>query len=83
METFSAASAILAADAAVKAAAVDLAEVRLAMGLGGKAFFVVTGDVGPVEMSVAAAAAQAGQAGLLVRRVIIPSLSPQLVPHIM
>lgn len=83
VETFSAASTILAADAAVKAAAVDLAEVRLAMGLGGKAYFVVTGDVGPVEMSVRAAESLAGEAGLLVRRVVIPSLASQLVPHIL
>jgi microcompartment protein CcmL/EutN len=83
VETFSAASTILAADVAVKAADVDLALVRLAMGLGGKAYFVVSGDVGPVEMAVGPAAAQASADGLLVRKTIIPSMSPQLLPYIL
>ena len=83
VETFSAASCIVAADTAVKTAEVDLIEVRIAMGLGGKAFFLLAGDVGPVEMAVGAAAAAAGRGGMLVRQVVIPSLAPQVWRHIM
>jgi len=83
VETFSAASCIVAADVAVKSADVDLIEVRIAMGLGGKAFCLIAGDVGPVETAVAAAAAAVGRHGMLVRRVVIPSLAPQVRRHIM
>ena len=68
IETFSAASSIVAADAAVKAAEVDLIEVRLAMGLGGKAFCLLAGDVAAVQASVEAGAAAVAQAGCLVRQ---------------
>lgn len=82
IETFSAASCIVAADVAVKAASVDLMEVRVAMGVGGKAFCIIAGDVGPVEMSVAAGSASAAEKGLLVRKVTIPSISEQVMRHI-
>ena len=83
IETFSAASCIVAADTAVKTADVDLLEVRIAMGVGGKAFCILTGDVGPVEMSVGAGSASAGEKGLLVRKTVIPSISEQVLRHIM
>jgi microcompartment protein CcmL/EutN len=83
IETFSAASCVVAADAAVKAAAVDLLEVRLAMGLGGKAICLFRGDVAAVNASVEAGAAEAILSGLLVRKVVIPSLAPELFPYIL
>ncbi len=46
VETFTVASAILSADAACKAAEVKLLEVRLATGMGGKSYYIVTGDRG-------------------------------------
>ena len=45
LESFSVASLIEGADAAVKAANVRLIEIRLAMALGGKAFVTLTGSV--------------------------------------
>ena len=54
IETFSAASCVVAADAANKAAEVDVLDVRLAMGLGGKAFCLLAGEVGAVKQAVAA-----------------------------
>lgn len=83
IETFSAASCIVAADIAVKTADVDLVEVRIAMGVGGKAFCILAGDVGPVEMSVASGSASAAEKGLLVRKTVIPSISEQVMRHIM
>ena len=49
LETFSAASIVLAADAAAKAAAVTILDIHLAMGLGGKGYAYMTGDVAAVQ----------------------------------
>ena len=54
-ETFSVASTLLACDAACKAAEVSVAELRLADGLGGKAYFVIAGTQGDVEAALLAA----------------------------
>lgn len=79
IESFSVASLIEAADAAVKAAEVKLIEVRLAMALGGKAFVTLTGNVAAVEAAVSAGATVAAQKGLLVNRVVIASPRPELL----
>lgn len=55
VETTTVAAAIVAADAAVKAAAVRLIEMQLARGIGGKAYFVLTGALDEVEAAVEAA----------------------------
>jgi microcompartment protein CcmL/EutN len=70
VETFSVASTLLAADAACKASEVELAELRLADGLGGKAYFIVTSTLDLVEAAVAAAE-RIVEPGLLVTREII------------
>ncbi len=72
IETFSAASIIEVADAAAKAAAIQLFRVHLAMAIGGKGFLLLTGDVASVEAAVAAGAPVAGNEGMLVSRVVIP-----------
>ncbi|AXA34854.1 MAG: BMC domain-containing protein [Candidatus Hydrogenedentota bacterium] len=72
IETFSAATAVEAADAAVKAGSVTLFRVHLAMALGGKGFVLVTGDVSACRAAVDAGAAVAAEHGLLVNRVVIP-----------
>ena len=73
IESFSVASLIEGADAAVKAADVHLIEIRLAMALGGKAFVTLTGEVGSVEAAVAAGVEVISKAGTLVNSVVIPS----------
>lgn len=75
IETATTASCILAADAAAKAGLVDLLEIRTAAGLGGKAFVVMTGDVGSVQSSVRAGVAGVGDAGPVLSHVVIPSPS--------
>ncbi len=72
IETFSAASSIIAADAAVKAADVKLIDVRLANALGGKAYLTLTGQIGAVRSSVAAGCNALKGEGILIRRVVIP-----------
>ena len=71
IETFSVASSIVAADVAVKAAEIDLIEVRLARGLAGKSFVVLTGDVADVEAAMEAGCGHVAQEGLLVSQTII------------
>ena len=72
VETFSASSIIECADAAAKAANVKLFRIHLAMAIGGKGFFSLTGDVAAVEAAVAAGAAVASESGILVATAIIP-----------
>ena len=67
IETFSLSSCVVAADAAVKAADVELLEIRLGMGLGGKSFVVLSGDVSAVRHSVESAESSIGIDGLVVR----------------
>jgi microcompartment protein CcmL/EutN len=76
VETESVAAAIEAADAAVKDADVALAALRLADGLGGKAFFIVEGSVGDVTASVEAAIDRCGDRP--VSTAIIPQLTPEI-----
>jgi microcompartment protein CcmL/EutN len=79
VESFSVASLIEGADAAVKTANVTLIEIRLAMALGGKAFVTLTGDVAAVQSAVASAAAAVGAKGMLVNKVVIAHPRPELL----
>lgn len=79
VESFSVASLIEGADAAVKSANVKLIEVRLAMALGGKAFFTVTGEVAAVTSAVEAGAKVVADKGLLVNKVVIPQPRQELL----
>jgi microcompartment protein CcmL/EutN len=79
VESFSVASLIEGADAAVKTANVELIEIRLAMALGGKAFVTLTGNVAAVQSAVEAGAQVVGQKGMLVNKVVIPHPRPELL----
>jgi microcompartment protein CcmL/EutN len=72
IETFSAASAVVAGDAAVKSGNVELFRIYLAMAIGGKGYVQVTGEVSAVEAAVAAGVEAASAKGLLVARSVIP-----------
>lgn len=79
IETFSLASAIIAADTAVKAAQVELIEVRLGRGMGGKAFLLFTGDIAAVQAAAAAVETGEGSKGLIGSSVVIPSPHKDMV----
>lgn len=83
IETFSVVSSIFAADAAVKAASVRLIEIRMAMGLGGKAFCAFTGSVADVKAGVAAGLDAIHDKVMLVSSVIIPSPHDRLKEEIL
>ncbi len=70
VELHSVAAALRSADAACKAAEVRLQLLHLARGIGGKAWFIVRGDLDSVEAAVQAATQAAGE-GLLAGAEII------------
>lgn len=70
VETHSVASALLAADSAVKAAEVALVSMRLARGIGGKGTFTLTGPLHQVEAALGAAAASLAPELLLTTEIV-------------
>ena len=72
IETFSASTAIQAADAACKAASVILFRLHLAMAIGGKGFLCLTGDVASVKSAILDALEVIKEKGLLTGYSIIP-----------
>lgn len=78
IETRTVAAMIRAADAAVKGAGVDLLEIRLADGLGGKAYALFGGEVHDVQAAIAAGVGSLPDQGLLVASVVIPQLHEEM-----
>lgn len=72
LETFSAAAAIVAADTAAKTALVDLIELRLARGMCGKSYLLLTGEVAAVEAAIERAKQGAGADGMFLDSAVIP-----------
>lgn len=83
VETFAATPIIEAADAAAKAADVTLVRVHVSMAIGGKGYFLVTGDVAAVQAAVDAACSAIALSGMLVNRVIIPAASRELLQELL
>jgi microcompartment protein CcmL/EutN len=81
VETFSVAAAVLAADRSVKAAEVRLIQMRLARGLGGRAFYVMTGELHQLQAAVSAGATIIHD-GMLLTTEIIPRPHPDLVRQV-
>lgn len=77
IETYSAASAIKAADIAVKTAKVEIFELRVSRGMGGKGVVLLTGDVGDVTAAVEAGSAHAQAQGVFTGNSVIAA------PHAM
>jgi microcompartment protein CcmL/EutN len=78
LETTSVAAAIRAADAGIKGAEVELLEVRLADGLGGKGIVLYSGLVADVEIAVALGVGSIQRANQLLRQVVIPQLHEEM-----
>ena len=65
IETFSAATTIKAADIAVKTARVDVFDLRVSRGMGGKGVVMITGEIGDVTAAIEAGSAYAKTSGQL------------------
>ncbi|MEQ1833488.1 MAG: BMC domain-containing protein [Candidatus Eisenbacteria bacterium] len=78
IETLSAASAIVAADVAAKAARITLRDLRLANGIGGKGVVLLSGTLHDVQAAIADGSSEARKRGLLARSVVIPRMDARL-----
>lgn len=79
LEFFSVTGSIYASDAAVKAADVNIVDMRLGYAIGGKSFVTLTGDLSAIEASVAAGEQVGKDKGLLFNIATIPSPNEQLL----
>ena len=79
LETFSVASCIEAADIAAKTSSISLVKIRLANGIGGKAYFVMSGELHDVEASLENATGFVKKDGLLVASELIRNPHPDLI----
>ena len=82
LETFDVASLIEAADAAAKTAIVDVIELRLAKGMCGKSFMLITGEVSAVEASIQKAKVIAGQKGMYLDSSVIAHPDDKIIHKI-
>lgn len=82
VETSTVAAAVGAADRGVKGAAVDLLELCLADGLGGKAYCLFRGDLADVEAAVEIAVAGLSRPGLLVAEVVVPRFHAEMLDNL-
>lgn len=78
IETYSAATAIKAADLAVKTARVELYDVRVSRGMGGKGIVMLTGEVGDVSAAVEAGANYSLNLGMLCSKSVIAAPHEEL-----
>jgi len=81
VESFSVVASIEAADIAAKTADVLISEIRLAVGMGGKSYIKMIGDIYQVEAAVNAAVKLISNKGLLCKEVIIPNPHPGIKPY--
>lgn len=79
MEFYSVTASVYSADAAVKAADVDLVDVRLGTGIGGKSFVILTGEVAAVRAAVECGIRTPNAEGMVISHVVIPNPHPDLI----
>lgn len=83
LETYDAASIIVAADTAAKTAIVDLIELRIAKGMCGKSYFLLTGEVAAVEAAVEKAKQSVAEKGMYLDSSVIAHPDEQICRSIL
>ena len=73
LETYSAASIILAADIAAKTSMVNLIELRIARGMCGKSYMLLTGEIAAVEAAIERAKVEVGNGTMFLDSSVIPN----------
>lgn len=81
-ETMTMTAVIEGADTMVKASDVSIIELRLGKGLAGKSYVIVTGSVQNVRTAMDAALEGVKDRGVLISAVVIPSINPDLIKHL-
>ena len=83
LETYDAASIIVAADVAAKTAIVDLIELRIAKGMCGKSYLILTGEVAAVEAAIEKAKQAAAKDGMYLDSSVIAHPDEQICRSIL
>ena len=83
LETYDAASIIVAADIAAKTAIVKLIELRIAKGMCGKSYMLITGEVAACEAAIAKAKAAVGEKGMYLDSSVIAHPDAQICKSIL
>ncbi len=83
VETRSVAAVIGAADAGIKAAAVRILQIRMADGLGGKGYVLFSGEVHDIQAAVERGVRSLASRDLLVNRVVIPQIHPEMLENLL
>lgn len=83
LETFNAASIIVAADEAAKTAIVNLIELRIAKGMCGKSYLYLTGEVAAVEAAIARAKSVTASEGMYLDSSVIAHPDEQICKSIL
>lgn len=80
VETVTCAAAVVAADVALKTSQVRLIRLQLGKGIGGKAYFVLDGEVGEINAAMSASMRQLQKQGAaVVDSVVIHQATPELL----
>ncbi|MBR6771328.1 MAG: BMC domain-containing protein [Lachnospiraceae bacterium] len=82
LETYNVSALIVAADVAAKTAIVELIELRLAKGMCGKSYMLLTGSVSAVEAAIEKAKAEAGERGMFLDSSVIARPSENIMKYI-
>lgn len=83
LETYDAASIIVAADIAAKTAIVDLIELRVAKGMCGKSYLLLTGEVSAVEASIESAKRVVAERGMYLDSSVIAHPDARLIEKLL
>ncbi|MDD2970671.1 MAG: BMC domain-containing protein [Lachnospiraceae bacterium] len=83
LETYDAASIIVAADIAAKTAIVNLIEIRVAKGMCGKSYLHLTGEVAAVEAAIQKAKQSVAEKGMFLDAAVIPHPDKQICESIL
>lgn len=83
LETYDASSIIVAADEAAKTAIVDLIELRIARGMCGKSYLMLTGDVAAVEAAIERAKHAVAEEGMYLDSSVIAHPDAQICKSIL
>jgi microcompartment protein CcmL/EutN len=83
IETLSVVSSIEAGDLAAKAGGIQIIEIRLAIGFGGKSYVKMMGDLDALEAAMQAGIVKAAEKNLLCMHTIIPQPHNEIKPFFM
>ena len=83
IETFDASQIIVAADNAVKTAEVKLIEIRIARGMCGKSYAIITGEVAAVDAAIERAKDAVRESGMLLDSTVIARPDAKLIEKIL